>query len=78
MKNAPRQEKRTTVKELTDLVSPPLAEVAEALGTTHGSLLTWRSQDRRSSAMVRERLASYMRERAKLLQAAADELERGQ
>ena len=78
MKNAPRQEKRTTVKELTDLVSPPLAEVAEAIGTTHGSLLTWRSQDRRSSVMVRERLASYMRERAKLLQAAADELEAGE
>ena len=65
-------------KQLTDMLRPPLADIAEHIQTTQGTLLTYRARGDKPSPVVRERLASYMRERAKLLQAAADELEAGE
>ena len=62
----------------TDALTLSLEDVAEGIGRHYTTVRAYRIGKRAVTSEVRERLASYMRERAKLLQAAADELEAGE
>ena len=67
-----------STKTIADAVSPPLEELAEVYGVPTQHLYVMKHRGQPVPAAVREQVASYMRERAKLLQAAADELEAGE
>jgi hypothetical protein len=65
-----------TFKEATDLLSMPLEEIASAVGKTYPTVLACRTGARVPPPEVRAKLATLMRQRAKVLLARADDLDR--